>query len=176
MILGIDVSTSITGYAVIDDSGKLVLSKSCDTRNKKKYPTIYDVIDENENVLKSIKENFDITEVFIEDNLLAFSSGFSSAKTIVKLAKINALMCYKAKEVFGMYPEPLKANQARKLADIKLNRSSELSNKEQTHKIITEREPDFVWQETHAGNPKPESFDRSDAIVIARAGEKLLAK
>ena len=30
MILGIDVSTSITGFAIVDDQGKIVLSEACD--------------------------------------------------------------------------------------------------------------------------------------------------
>jgi hypothetical protein len=174
MILGIDVSTSITGYAVIDDNGELLCSVSCDTRRN--HPTVFDVLDKNEKVLIDIKNKYNIKNVFIEDNLLAYGTGFSNAKTIVKLAKMNALMCYKVKEVFGQLPEPIKPNTARKLAEIELDRSSSKSNKEQTHEIISAREPKFIWEKTYAGNPKPESYDRSDAIVIARAGEKLLAK
>ena len=37
MILGIDVSTSITGFAIIDGEGKIVLSTACDLRRDKNF-------------------------------------------------------------------------------------------------------------------------------------------
>ena len=37
MILGIDISTSITGFAVIDPNGKIVLSSACDLRRDKDF-------------------------------------------------------------------------------------------------------------------------------------------
>ena len=38
MILGLDISTSITGYAIIDTNGKLQKIGSWDMRNKNHYP------------------------------------------------------------------------------------------------------------------------------------------
>ena len=37
MILGIDVSTSITGFAITDKEGKIVLSEACDLRRDKNF-------------------------------------------------------------------------------------------------------------------------------------------
>jgi hypothetical protein len=37
LILGIDVSTSITGFAVTDMEGKIVLSEACDLRRDKDF-------------------------------------------------------------------------------------------------------------------------------------------
>ena len=37
MILGIDVSTSITGFAIVDKKGKIVLSEACDLRRDKDF-------------------------------------------------------------------------------------------------------------------------------------------
>jgi len=36
------------------------------------------------------------------------------------------------------------------------------------HLLATE--PDFTIQYTHKGNPKPQEYDRADALVVARAG------
>ena len=37
MILGLDISTSITGYAIVDEDGKIVEVGNWDTRNKNKF-------------------------------------------------------------------------------------------------------------------------------------------
>ena len=37
MILGIDVSTSITGFAITEQDGKIVLSEACDLRRDKNF-------------------------------------------------------------------------------------------------------------------------------------------
>ena len=40
-ILGLDISTSITGVTVIED-GKILKTEFWDTRNKNKFPTFYE--------------------------------------------------------------------------------------------------------------------------------------
>ena len=37
MILGLDISTSITGYTVVDHEGKIIRCDAWDMRNKKKF-------------------------------------------------------------------------------------------------------------------------------------------
>ena len=37
-------------------------------------------------------------------------------------------------------------------------------------KFLLDNEPSFVIDYTRNGNPKPESYDKADSIVIARAG------
>ena len=41
MIIGLDVSTSITGATVIDEDGKLLHCEAWDTRNKNHYPDLF---------------------------------------------------------------------------------------------------------------------------------------
>ena len=41
MILGLDVSTSITGFCVLDSSGEIIRCDAWDMRNKKYFPTIF---------------------------------------------------------------------------------------------------------------------------------------
>ncbi len=40
MILALDISTSITGAAVLDDGGKIVHCEAWDTRNSNKYSNL----------------------------------------------------------------------------------------------------------------------------------------
>ena len=37
-------------------------------------------------------------------------------------------------------------------------------------KFLLDNEPSFVIDYTRNGNPKPESYDKADSIVIAKAG------
>ena len=36
--------------------------------------------------------------------------------------------------------------------------------------FLLDNEPSFVISYTRAGNPKPDSYDRADSMVIAKAG------
>ena len=47
MILGLDISTSITGYAIVDVDGKIVEVGNWDTRNKNKSSFHKRAIDPN---------------------------------------------------------------------------------------------------------------------------------
>lgn len=42
MILGLDISSSITGVTVIDETGTALFCDHFDTRNKNKFPTLLD--------------------------------------------------------------------------------------------------------------------------------------
>ena len=171
IILGLDISTSITGVAVIED-GVLIQSFSIDTRKKDKFPDVYDVADQ---IYKELYENVKkVDAIYVEESLKAFASGFSSANTIVKLSKINALACYICIGLYGLKPKPIMATSARSMFDIKFPRKS--SSKEKKLIIlnwVTENFPEFEYTTTKKGNPKPGTFDRSDAALIAKVGEVL---
>tara|TARA_R100000808_G_C2076927_1_gene102262 strand:- start:469 stop:693 length:225 start_codon:yes stop_codon:yes gene_type:complete len=65
-------------------------------------------------------------------------------------------------------PEYLSAASARKLYGIKVPRGSKA--KQVVLENVLDREDDFVIEYTKNGNPKPDTFDRADSLVIARAG------
>jgi hypothetical protein len=35
---------------------------------------------------------------------------------------------------------------------------------------VIDTEPSFVFEETKHGNPKPDTYDRADSLIIAKAG------
>ena len=64
--------------------------------------------------------------------------------------------------------------QARKLCDIKVPRGQKAKQVVLEH--LLKNEETFEIEYTRYGNPKPESYDRADAIIIAKAGYKLSQK
>ena len=148
MILGLDISTSITGATVLDDSGKIIYNDAWDTRKFK--------------------------HIFVEQSLQSFRSGFSSAKTLSTLSRFNGIVSWMAFNIFSIKPEYISASSARKACGIKVLRG-ENAKKKIVH-FLLDNEPNFVVEYTKYGNFKPEVFDRADSLIIARAGKVCLQK
>ena len=181
MILGIDVSTSITGFAVVGED-QIVYYDSVDLRKEKdvfakavaikeKLLDLYEAYQcGNEDVFTGIPE-FPIMHVYIEQPFTFFNSGGSSAQTMAKLQRFNGIVSWLVYEVFEIKPEYVTAQQARKLAGIKVPRGQKA--KQIVLEYLLDNEPAFKIDYTNRGNPKPESYDRADAIIVAKAGYKL---
>ena len=174
MILGLDISTSITGATVIDENGHIQFCEAWDTRNKNKFPTLYHKADFVKNKLKELDKRFDIGYVYIEQSLQSFRSGFSSAKTLSTLSRFNGIVSWSCWNIFSTEPQMLAAASARKLIGVPIKRGD--NAKQKVLQFLLDNEPDFVVLYTKHGNPKPEEFDRADSIVIARAGLECLKK
>ena len=174
MILGLDISTSITGATVVDENGHIHFCEAWDTRNKNKFPTLYHKADFVKNKLKELDKRFDIGYVYIEQSLQSFRSGFSSAKTLSTLSRFNGIVSWSCWNIFSIEPQMLAAASARKLVGVPIKRGD--NAKQKVLQFLLDNEPDFVVLYTKHGNPKPEEFDRADSIVIARAGLECLKK
>lgn len=191
MILGCDISTSISGYTVIDDDGKVVLNESLNT---KRIKDLNEVVSKNLEKVKEIFNKHDIDDVFVEENLKSFGRGKSSASTLIKLAKLNGIFCFMIKESHGIEAKTILPTTARKKYGLTVNNKKRKAKRKQlieergmakssaksraTKEIvldyIEEIGEDFTYEMTYAGNPKPEAYDRADSLVIARAGEKIV--
>jgi len=171
MILGLDVSTSITGATVLDADGEMVYCEAWDMRNKNHYPGLYNKASYIKDCLLDLQIYFHIKHIFIEQSLQAFRPGFSSAKTLLTLAKFNGIVSYICQSDMGIEPEYVGASSARKLCGIKIPRGEKA--KEVVLKNILDNTPNFSIQYTKHGNPKPGSYDRADSLVVAKAGYKL---
>ena len=166
MILGLDVSTSITGYTLLDGD-KIILNGAWDTR---KYKNFFDKVVHVKDGLDKIRKEYGtrITAVYIEQSLQSFRSGFSSAKTLSTLSRFNGIVSWLVFDQYGIQPEYIAATSARKLCGIKVSRGQKA--KQVVLNFLLDNEPSFVIEYTRNGNPKPESYDKADSIVIARAG------
>ena len=171
MILGLDVSTSITGATVIDKDGNVVLNVAWDTRNKKYFPSLITKAGWVEERLIDISKKYKIEQIYVEESLQSFRSGFSSAKTLSTLAKYNGIISWICYHVFHREPVYVGATTARKSCGIKIPKGSKA--KQVVLEYLLDNEPAFSIEYTRQGNPKPDSYDRADSIVIAKAGYNL---
>jgi len=178
MILGVDVSTSITGLAIVAD-GSIVYYDSVDLRKyknvfekgcvlKEKIVDLYEAYQfSNEEFLLG-NSKYPIEHIYIEQPFTFFNSGGSSAKTMATLQKFNGIVSWFLYEIFEMQPQYVLAQTARKTVGIKVPRGEKA--KAVVLKYLLDTEPAFNVEYTKQGNPKPESYDRADAIIVAKAG------
>lgn len=171
MILGLDISTSITGITVLTNQGDRLYTGYCDMRKEKSFFKKGDMI---RNELRRVI-NFCSTDtverierVYVEESLQMFHSGRSSAKVLAALTAINKLVSYFVYDELGIEPEFLMAVSARKTLGIKVPRGEKA--KKVVLQFLLDNEPDFVVEYTRHGNPKAPFYDMADSIVIARAG------
>jgi len=169
MILGLDISTSITGITLLDRDGKIVYNLAVDTR---KYKDFFEKAEVVEIAIKDL--GIKPEQIFIEQSLQTFRSGFSSAKTLSTLARFNGLVSWLCYKIFGVKPQYIAATSARKQAGIKVPKG--VKGKQAVMKHVIDNVPEVAIEYTRAGNPKPECFDKADSWVIARAGWLLCQK
>ena len=162
MILGLDISTSITGVCIYDKEEGIILSDYIDLRKKK------DIFEKGEVVrtyIKKIYSKYEITDIVIEKSLQTFRSGFSSAKTLSLLASFNGLTSWFCYDIFNIKPSYISASSARKAAGLTVPRGKK--GKEVVYEWVV-KDKGFIAEElTKAGNPKPYMYDKCDAIIIA---------
>lgn len=169
-ILGLDVSTSITGATIIEEEN---IIETCfwDTRNKRKFPTLYEKANFIRKQFIYLEEKYRIDNVFIEQSLQSFRSGFSSAKTLSTLSRFNGMVSLLSFQMFNRKPEMIAASSARKLAGVEIKRGD--NAKQKVLQFIVDNHPQVAIEYTKQGNPKPGTLDMCDSIIIALAGEKL---
>ena len=177
MILGLDISTSSTGWCLVDDLGNLVQMGFIDLKKEK---STFKKSVKVKNTLSEISNQNNIEKVFIEENLQSFRSGFSSAQTLSTLARFNGIVSYLCFEIFNSEPEFLNVNSSRKKLGIKVQREKVcgISTKQQVLDWVSTCLPGYEWPKKilksgpRAGQEVlvPGCYDMADAYVIAVAG------
>ena len=177
MLLGLDISTSCTGWCVFNNEkfiqmGFIELSK------------IGSMIEKSNHVRDKLLEmtlRYNIENICIEQNLQAFRPGLSSAKTLLTLARFNGIVSYLCHDIFDVIPEYVNVNSARKACNIKLDRKSKLSTKEQIlNHVSLDMDANgliYTWpKKTLKRGPRAgmeiyrtECYDMADAYVVCKA-------
>jgi len=165
MILGLDISTSITGYTVLDYEGKILACDHIDLRKEKDFFKKIQIVNSQ---LEAINDEYEIEQVYVEQSLQSFRSGFSSAQTLSLLSKINGIVSWLCYNMFYGEPKYLAATSARKLCGIRIPKGQKA--KKVSLQFVIDNVPGFEIQYTRHGNPKAGYADRSDSYVIAKAG------
>jgi|10_taG_2_1085330.scaffolds.fasta_scaffold06956_3 hypothetical protein len=172
-IWGFDISTSIIGLSGLDGQGNLILYDNIDLRKYKDFFLKMDQVEKHmSNYYK--KGQFKSGHIFIEAPFSFFRGGASTAQTMAKLQRFNGAVSWMLKDRTGIVPKYIFPAKARNLCGIKIPRG------EKAKKVVMEHlktnEPLFNIEYTRAGNPRPCFFDMADAIVIARAGRKIISE
>jgi hypothetical protein len=171
MILGLDISTSCTGVTILDYAGTVVLN----TCWKFKEDDTFDKLDAAKKYIRELKNKYPITEIYIEESLQAFRPGFSSAKTILSLAKFNGILSWMLWEEMAIKPNYIGSTSARKLCGIKVIKGSPA--KQQVMDWMLANQTWFkVEKKKNSENIKDHFYDMADSWVIAKAGWELFKK
>ena len=184
IVLGLDVSTAITGYCLLDSTAsakdRLLLADAIVT-SQIKDP--YSKATAVRCIFNDLKDQFDIDKIVVEENLQAFRRGLSSAKTLSTLARFNGVFSFLAEDVIRAPVTMVNVNNARSLAGVKIDRKSDLSIKEQVLNCVKTRSEfqGFFWPtKTMKSGPRkgktidaPECFEIADAAVVCLAAIKL---
>lgn len=173
--LGLDISTSNIGWCIIDSTSKKVIA--AEAIELKKEKSVFCKANRARLDLTKIKDAYDISTIAIEENLQAFRPGFSSASTIVSLARFNGMVSLIANDVFLKEPIFLNVNNARKIAGFKKEKKATKSTKDQVFDFVKVKLPDFEWPtKTLKSGPRKgcvifaeHCYDIADSYIIALA-------
>ena len=170
MILGLDISTSKIGYAIIDNNQDLQESRVIKFKSDVPLEKRAKAFEER---MLNLMVKYDIQQIFVEQPFMAFSGGKTTAQTMAKLQRFNGMCCYGVFNLYGFPPQLVPANAARAAVGIKRKRGEDIKKKviEWVHQSYPK---DFIVEYTRHGNPKPGTDDMADAVIVALAGKKIL--
>jgi Holliday junction resolvasome RuvABC endonuclease subunit len=167
MILGLDISTSIIGVCILDND-KIVKTDYIDLR---KVGEFFEKAQAVEDRLKEIKKNHKIEHIFVEQALMFFRRGGSTAKTMSILQRFNGIVSWQCYQIFKMEPNYVTPISARSKCGIKVAKGKKAKEVVMEH-FIESRE--FQIDYTRYGNVQKYCYDIADAVVVARAGSKII--
>ena len=177
MNLGLDISTSIIGVCLFDDT-KL---KFMDKIDLTKVKCIFEKAKVVEDYFNNLVNDYKITKIYIEDILQAFRRGMSSSKTLMQLARFNGVVSNIVYRSCGLIPVYINVNTARKQLNIIIDKNSDIDKKEQVLNWVNDDLGGYEWPKKtisrgkNKGCVKYEKFcyDMSDSYVICKAGIKI---
>ena len=176
VILGLDISTSCIGWCLLRTSdGSLVGAGHIPLKNLK---CMFAKAQRAHEALAEVADSHAVEAIAIEENLQAFRPGFSSAKTLITLARFNGIVSWLSYKCTNLQPDFINVNHARKSVGLKIDRKSTLTTKEQVFEWAkVNGMADFPWP-TRMLKSGPRRnhvifddccYDISDAFVIAKA-------
>lgn len=174
-ILGLDISTSTCGYAIVEtDDMSLV---DIGHWSLKKYTGLLKKADVILDALAVLVVQHAITApVWIEEPVMRFSPGMSSAQTISMLIGFNAMITYGVHSKINFDVKHVKPGDARRSCGLFMTikaKSGGKNQKEQVYSQLTSQTgylSKVNFPLTKTGTPKPENYDQADAYVVARHG------
>lgn len=166
-ILGLDVSTSIVGASLIDPITKK-LNGLFYVDLKKEKGLINKAIVLRAALEKNAPPEI-VSYVAIEEPLVAYKDGYSSAQVLSLLSQFNGMVQVMTFFLYNTQPIMYNVSTARKLSYPDLSFPRGVKRK----KLVLDRTvieyPELSFPVKRTGSLKDECYDMADAIVIGRA-------
>ena len=160
----------MTGVALLDGDKPAVLEPIILDKCKGLWPKV----DAARAHLTDLKcRHPQVDHIFIEEPLKNFSSGLSSADTIISLVRFNGIVSFICRDLWRLDPTYINASHARKLVGVKVQRTAVAGKpaKQQTFEHMMNGElSHVVWPTKKSGKTVDWAPDVVDAYVVARAG------
>lgn len=185
-VVGLDVSTSVIGIAIInygEPNGSNIIA--LDHVELSKYDNLYDKATAFRTKMGQLYcahvMNCSFKHIIIEDPLMRFQQGMSSAATIARLNQFNGMASYIVFDMFNIKPVHVSAARARKLANVVIDRKGGQHKKQVFEHMQKYDLSNVVWKTKKNGDIVDYAYDITDAYVVARAqvvaesrGEKIV--
>ena len=168
MILGLDISSSVIGYSVIDWNGCMAVCKHLEFD---KDMDIYGKLVEFQKLINDIQSDYNISHVAIEEPVSKYAAGKSSADTIAKLNRFNGCCTWIVYQQIGLKPMLISSGDARKSLGIKRVKD-ETGKQAVMNWMLANHSEWFVPALNKNTNVYSWNYDRADSFVIAQAALK----
>ena len=172
MFLGLDISTSVIGWSILDKDGKLIDYGNITFKQKKHGKNLFLKMDHfKEEFIRSVGKYFGkIKHWAVEEAVKKFQGGKSTANTIYVCASFNFGVAHEVYTMLGFEPTYIPVSTARKSAGLKVPRGLD-KNAKKSYIVdwCKSNFPSFDLEYTRTGSYKPYMFDMADSIVIAKS-------
>jgi len=190
--VGLDISTSVIGVCFLNRESSELICKFHIDISSEKFETMWQKVDyameklagkirwyqshSNAGPPPCVFQRF-----FVEANAKAYKSGFTSADTLMTLAKMNGIISYECYRMFQLPIIDINVTSARKMIGYKDKKAVKKPVKEKVREFVLQTYPELkvetreVTKGKDKGKRVPVSgaADEIDAFVICRGGQLL---
>ena len=187
IILGLDISTTVTAYSLINTElpqKDFVIKYEGIHLNKKK--SLYEKSKCIRETFERLHRDYKIDMIFAEESLQSFRRGMSSARTLSTLTRFNGIVCYLAEDIFQKEVHLVNVLHARSTLGIKISKKSNVKTKDQVLEWAMNQTPlqKITWPTKKLkSGPRagltihdPSCYDIADASVMSLYGEAFLER
>ena len=179
-VLGLDISTSVIGICLIDEKEQVILLDGIKLTSTT-LSNMWEKADRGIEEIKKLVGDKKIERIYVEANAKMFSTGFSSADTLLTLAKFNGLISYLSHKAFKAEVVDVNVTSARKAVGFRNAKVDKRPVKEKVFEYATALHPEYPWKRHVAKTGKSqgqevyntEMKDACDAWVICVGGSRL---
>lgn len=163
-VLGFDISSKCIGYCQLNIDSNIKFIQMGYIKPIKTLDLIKNIVDTRDQINKIINE-IQPDYIVIED-IIKFMQGKSSAQTIVTLTSFNRMVCLAAADYLKSSPNLYSVLSIRH--GLKHLNNKIFPKKEEMPDLVSKfLNITFPWELNRKQKPKPENYDKADAVAVA---------